>query len=99
MGFISLSTILVRKEYLAKINNLPNHHGAGPLRRGAQCSCIGCIGLRPALAGPVVAGAGPNARLRRGAFLSIGFMTLSFYVSRVTTFLSRRFSKIAYICI
>jgi len=20
----------VRKEYLAKINNLPNHHGAGP---------------------------------------------------------------------
>jgi len=21
----------------------------GPQRRGAQCSCIGCIGLRPAL--------------------------------------------------
>ena len=47
MRFISLSTILVRKEYLAKTNNLPNHHGAGPLRRGAQS--IGCIGLRPAL--------------------------------------------------
>jgi len=29
MRFISLSTIPVRKEYLAKINNLPNHHGAG----------------------------------------------------------------------
>jgi len=27
--FISLSTNLERKEYLAKINNLPNHHGAG----------------------------------------------------------------------
>jgi len=55
MRFIKLSTILVPKEYLAKINNLPNHHGAGPpeargpLRRGAQCSCIGCIDLRPAL--------------------------------------------------
>jgi len=32
-----------------KRNNLPKHHGAGPQRRGAQCSCIGCIGLRPAL--------------------------------------------------
>jgi len=30
MRFISLSTIPVRKEYLAKINNLPNHHGAEP---------------------------------------------------------------------
>jgi len=38
-----------RKVYLEKINNLPKHHGAGPQRRGAQCSCIGCIGLRPAL--------------------------------------------------
>jgi len=28
------------------MNNLPKHHGAGPLRRGAQCSRIG---LRPAL--------------------------------------------------
>ena len=31
------------------MNNLPKHQGAGPQRRGAQCSCIGCIGLRPAL--------------------------------------------------
>jgi len=30
MRFISLSTIPVRKEHLAKINNLPNHHGARP---------------------------------------------------------------------
>jgi len=37
---------LKRKVYLAKMNNLPTHHGAGPQRRGAQCSCIG---LRPAL--------------------------------------------------
>jgi len=29
MTFISLSTILVRKEYLAKMNNLTNHHCAG----------------------------------------------------------------------
>ena len=29
-----------------EMNNLPKHHGAGPQRRGAQCSCIG---LRPAL--------------------------------------------------
>ena len=29
MTFISLSTILERKEYLEKMNNLPNHHGAG----------------------------------------------------------------------
>jgi len=35
-----------RKEYLAKMNNLPKLHGPGPHRRGAQCSCIG---LRPAL--------------------------------------------------
>jgi len=41
MRFISLYTILVRKEYLAKINNLPNYHAPGPLRRGAQCSRIG----------------------------------------------------------
>ena len=41
--------ILKRKVYLAKMNNLPKDHGAGPQRRGAQCSCIGCIGLRPAL--------------------------------------------------
>jgi len=31
MTFISLSTILERKEYLAKMNNLPKHHDAGPL--------------------------------------------------------------------
>jgi len=39
------------------MNNLPKHHGAGlpdPEARGSQrvgiqCSCIGCIGLRPAL--------------------------------------------------
>jgi len=30
MRFISLDTILLRKEYLAKINNLPNHYDAGP---------------------------------------------------------------------
>jgi len=24
------------------MNNLPKNHGAGPQRRGAQCSCIGC---------------------------------------------------------
>jgi len=30
MRFISISTILLRKEYLEKINNLPKHHGAGP---------------------------------------------------------------------
>jgi len=29
--FISRSTILVRKEYLEKINHLPNHHDAEPL--------------------------------------------------------------------
>jgi len=29
---------------------IPKHHGVGPQRRGAQCSCIGYIGLRPALA-------------------------------------------------
>jgi len=38
--------ILKRKVFLAKMNN---HHGAGPQRRRAQCSCIGCIGLRPAV--------------------------------------------------
>jgi len=41
--------ILKRKVYLSKMNNLPIHHGAGPQKRGAQCSCIGCIGLRSAL--------------------------------------------------
>jgi len=46
MRFISLYTILVLEEYLAKINNLR----WGLLGRGAQCSRIGCIGLRPALA-------------------------------------------------
>jgi len=30
MTFISLFTILERKEYLAKMNNLPNHPRAGP---------------------------------------------------------------------
>jgi len=30
MTFTSLSAILERNEYLAKINNLPNHHRAGP---------------------------------------------------------------------
>ena len=35
MRFISLFIILVRTEYLAKINNLFNHHGAGlPEARG-----------------------------------------------------------------
>jgi len=47
--FISHSPILVRNEYLAKMNNRSKPHGGGPLRRGAQCSRIGCIGLRPAL--------------------------------------------------
>jgi len=31
------------------VNNLPKHHGAGLQKRVAQCCCIGCIGLRPAL--------------------------------------------------
>jgi len=31
MRFISLSTVLVRKEFVEKRNNLLNHHGAGPL--------------------------------------------------------------------
>ena len=48
--------ILKRKVYLAKMNNLPKHHGAGPQRGEAQCSCIGCIGLRPALRGADHAG-------------------------------------------
>jgi len=30
MKFISLSTIIGRKEYLAKIKNLPKRHGVGP---------------------------------------------------------------------
>jgi len=29
MRFMTHSTILMRTEYLAKINNLPNHHSAG----------------------------------------------------------------------
>jgi len=33
MRFISLSTVLERKEYPPKMNNLPKHHGGGP--RGA----------------------------------------------------------------
>jgi len=45
--------ILERKEYLGKMNNLPKHHCAGPQRCGAQCSCIGCIGLRLALETPI----------------------------------------------
>jgi len=32
MRFISLSTILVCNEYLAKIYNLLNHHGKGPMQ-------------------------------------------------------------------
>jgi len=39
----------MRKVCLAKINNLPKPHSAGPPKHGAQCSCIGCIGWRPAL--------------------------------------------------
>jgi len=31
------------------MNNLTKHHGAGPPEARAQCSCIGWIGLRPAL--------------------------------------------------
>jgi len=30
MRFVIFPTILERKEYLAKMNNMPNHHGAGP---------------------------------------------------------------------
>jgi len=36
----------MRRVHLAKINNLPKHHGAGPQRHEAQCRCIG---LTPAL--------------------------------------------------
>jgi len=55
MKFIwRFSWILKRKVYLENMNNLPKHHGAGPQRRWAQCSCIGCIGLRPALSVVVV---------------------------------------------
>ena len=49
MRFISLYIIVVRKEYLAKINNCPTIIGRGPLRRRAQYIRIGCTGLRPAL--------------------------------------------------
>jgi len=38
--------IFKRMVYLAKINNLPKHHGAGLQRCRTQCSCIG---LRPTL--------------------------------------------------
>jgi len=31
----------VRKEYLAKINNLPNHHGAGPNAAASVASAYG----------------------------------------------------------
>jgi len=31
------------------MNNLPEYHGAGSQRRRAQCSSIGCMGLRAAL--------------------------------------------------
>jgi len=33
MRLTSLSIILERKEYMAKMNNLPKHHGAGPEAR------------------------------------------------------------------
>jgi len=33
------------KKWTIHLNNMSR----GPQRRGAQCSCIGCIGLRPAL--------------------------------------------------
>ena len=49
MRFIKLFTNLVVEEYLAKINNLPKRHSAGPPEARAQRSRIGCIGLRPAL--------------------------------------------------
>ena len=41
--------ILKGEVYPAKMNSLPKHHGAGPQRRGAQFSCISCLGLRSAL--------------------------------------------------
>jgi len=41
--------------------------------------------------GPALAGAGPNARLSRGAPLSSGVMTSSCSVNRTTTFLIERF--------
>ena len=53
MIFISLFPILVRKEHLAKMNNHSKRHGAGPLKREAQCSRIGWIGLRSALFGSI----------------------------------------------
>jgi len=43
--------------------------------------------------GPALAGAVPNARLRRGALLSSGVMTLPCSVNRATTCWWRRFSK------
>ena len=42
--------ILKRTVYLAKWIIYPNTMARGSQRSGAQCSCIGCIGLRPALA-------------------------------------------------
>jgi len=47
MIFISLSTILVRREYLAKINNLLDHHGAGP-NAAASAKGLPCL-LSPPL--------------------------------------------------
>jgi len=49
MRFISLPTILERKEYLAKIKTMANHHGAGPPEARGPMQPIGCIGIRPAL--------------------------------------------------
>ena len=43
--------ILECKECLAKMKQFQTakHHDVGPPETRAQCSCIGCIGLRPAL--------------------------------------------------
>jgi len=37
-----------------EINDLPNTMARGPQRRGAQCSCIGCIGLKAGPEGGVI---------------------------------------------
>jgi len=42
--------------------------------------------------GPALASAGPNARPRRGAPLSSGFMTSSRSVNRVTIVVERRYT-------
>jgi len=47
--FIRRSTILERKEYLAKMNNLPTTNGESPPEAWGQYNCIGCIGLTPIL--------------------------------------------------